>query len=515
MCGIVGYISNNDKLYEGPKDHFMRYALAIDTLRGEDSTGLITLSKRFTVKTLKTTMPGDRFVHSSDYKKKVKMGWAQVGHNRAATRGRVTLDNAHPFTFNYITLVHNGTLIGGGDSLDTFDKTIGSVDSMQIAFALSKYPPEEAAKVLSMIDGSFALVWTDRRDESVNMARNQDRPLHFTFNAQKSILWYMSDGHHLHSINKSFGAHECRGQSVYEMDRHKILKFQKGCTKPEVIKFNPFVRKVQSYSGNGKWNGNRWVPDTKDTTPSPDNNSSALQRATNTWKRSLESDSTPTSTGGKESIIKVTLQGRKRKVPSCMQSALAKEMYLSPEDLLQFQVDDAFELPNGNYMVFGTVMHKEWNDTPWDMTIHNVSTVQYRAYKDQDWLVRPIGLCASHSYDRKNSAVLGHLVHCDWTGYQGTCFPKDAASSEDEKEADSIIDRSHNGSLLVPGPSGHMIQWSRLHPMLDAGCINCGGDLLEEEVRDLLEVNNGQDLICGPCVKEMMTGPLLATPTIN
>ena len=69
MCGIVGYISQNDKLYEGPKDHFMRYALALDTLRGEDSTGVMTLSKGFELKMMKSMLPGDAYVHSADYKK--------------------------------------------------------------------------------------------------------------------------------------------------------------------------------------------------------------------------------------------------------------------------------------------------------------------------------------------------------------------------------------------------------------------------------------------------------------
>jgi hypothetical protein len=514
MCGIVGYISNNDKLYPEAKDHFMRYALALDTLRGEDSTGLITLSKRFTVKTLKTTMAGDRFVHSPEYRKKFKPGWAQTGHNRAATRGGVNIENAHPFIFGDVALVHNGTLWGGGDSLSTYDKKIGKVDSMQIAYALSKYPPEKAAEVLGQIDGSFALVWTDRRDESVNMARNEERPLHFTFNNSKSILWYMSDGHHLHSINKSFGNHECKGLNVFSMDKHKILKFTKGCTAPEVIKFNPFVRPLVTHA---KWKNGRQV----DTKSGGQTNSSgaALKTATDKWKRALESNSTQNSTTGSASTIKVALQGRRRKVPDYMQSALAKELYLTPDDLLQFQPDDAVEKPDGNYIVFGTMIHKEWNDTPWDMTIHNVSRLQYNAYREQDWLVRPIGLCPGHSYDRKSSAVLGHVVHCDWTGYQARFQAESTAeSSDDDKEADTVsgtcyVEEDGAGKLLVPGPGGYMIQNYKLKKLLEAGCINCGGDLQNTPVQYLLEVNNGQDLMCGGCQREMYDST--AAPTIN
>ena len=512
MCGIVGYISNNDKIYEGPKDHFMRYALALDTLRGEDSTGLITLSKRFTVKTLKTTMAGDAFVHSADYKKKFRTGWAQIGHNRAATRGGITIENTHPFTFGSVTMVHNGTLYQGGNSLETFDKKIGDVDSMQICYALSKYPPEKAAEVLSQIDGSFALVWSDSRDESINMARNSERPLHFTFNSSKSIMWYMSDGHHLHSINKSFGQHECKGQSVFEMDRQKILKFRKGDTKPEVIKFNPFVRTV--YGNQNKWKKPKTqdkkttVITIKNTKTGGKNSKSALEIAGETWKRKLESCSTSNSINGKESPVKVELQGRKRKVPSCMQAALKSELYLTPEDLLQFQPDDAEQLPNGNYVVYGTMIHKDWSDTPWEMTIYNVPKIQYRAYKDADWLVRPIGLCPPHEFDRHNAATLGHLIHCDWDGYNATCYPE-SDSSDDDKEEDSA-----DSPILVPGPNGCMMLWSKLRPMLEGGCINCGEDMINEEMQDCIEVNNGQDLICAGCVKEL-TETNAIIPTIN
>lgn len=510
MCGIVGYISNNDKIYEGAKDHFMRYALALDTLRGEDSTGLITLSKRFTVKTIKTTMAGDAFVHSDEYKKKFRTGWAQIGHNRAATRGGINIGNTHPFTFGAVTMVHNGTLYRDGESLKTYDKKIGNVDSMQICYALSKYPPEKAAEVLSQIDGSFALVWSDSRDESINMARNSERPLHISFNASKSIMWYMSDGHHLHSINKSFGQHECKGQSVFEMDRQKILKFRKGDTQPEVIKFNPFVRTVNYGNQNkNKQTKKTTVISTKTTKNGGKNSKSALDIAGDRWKRKLESNSTSNSTDGNESLVKVDLQGRKRKVPNCMQAALLSELSLSPEDLLQFQPDDAEQLPNGNYVVYGTMLYKDWGDAPLEMTIHNVKKVQYRAYKEDDWLVRPIGLCPPHEFDRKNSAVLGYLIHCDWTGYQATCYPEtDTDSSDGDKEADSA------GSILIPGPNGSMIAWSKLRPMLEGGCINCGTDLINAEVEECIEVNNGQDLICEVCVEEL-TKTNAIIPTIN
>ena len=500
MCGIVGYISQNENLYKGPKDHFMRYALALDTLRGDDSTGLVTLSKKFTVKTMKSMLPGDAYVHSADYLKNFKVGWAQIGHNRAATAGKVTIENAHPFTFGDVTLVHNGTLYQDGKSLPTYDHSL-PVDSMQIALALSKFPPEKATEVLSQIDGAFALVWSDRRDGSINMARNSERPLHFTFNSNKSVMWYMSDGHHLHSINKSFRHHECKGQNIYEMDRLRLLKFKKGDMRPEVTKFDPFVRPVVKKTTKSTHTAGKGT--------SSGGQSSALKRASERWEQSTAKNGGTTTPLKSGSTVKVDLQGRKRKVPLPMQQALASELCLSPNDLLKFEPDVAEKMPDGKFTVYGTMFHKEWGDTPWEMTLYNVPVVQYNAYRRHMWLVRPIGICHPHKFDQKNPAVLGHLVHCDWKGYYEK-YLRDNESSDDDKEGDSAA------SILVPGPGGQFITQHELAQYLAGSCINCGGAMKNEELEECVIVNDGQDIICEECVDELTAATLKGhPPTIN
>jgi len=501
MCGIVGYISQNDNLYKAPKDHFMRYALALDTLRGDDSTGLVTLSNKFTVKTMKSMLPGDAYVHSADYLKNFKTGWAQIGHNRAATAGKVNIENAHPFTFGDITLVHNGTLYQDGKSLPTYDASL-PVDSMQIALALSKFPPNKAGEVLSKIDGAFALVWSDRRDGSINMARNSERPLHFTFNSNKNVMWYMSDGHHLHAINKSFRGHECRGQNIYEMDRLRILKFRKGDMKPEVIKFDPFVRTLaKSTATKGTHTAGKAT--------SSGGQTSALQRASERWEKSIVKSGDTDTISGSGSIVKVDLQGKFRKVPLPMQKALRSELCLSPDDLLRFTPDEAVLMPNDKYTVYGTMYHRDWGDTPWEMTLYNVPKVQYNAYRRHDWLVRPVGICHPHLFDKVNPAVLGKLIHCDWNGYYEK-YLKDNDSSDDDKEGDST------GDILVPGPGGSYVTQSELAAYLAGSCINCGGALTNEEPSECVIVNDGKDVICEDCVTELTVSALhSAPPTIN
>jgi len=496
MCGIVGYISDNDQLYTEAKNHFMKYALTLDTLRGKDSTGIITVKNRFSTKLLKTTMAGDAFVHTKEYEKKFKLGWAQIGHNRAATRGKVNVENAHPFRFGTVCMVHNGTLYDDGHSLDTFDPKIGSVDSMQIAYALSKMEPEDAHKVFTSLSGSYAVVWTDARDESINMARNSQRPLHFTYNKQKSILWYMSDGHHLHSINKSFGKDQCSGSSVYELDCGKVFKFKKGNMVPEVTTVAPFVFQKTEKTATKRGGS--------DSTP-------ANRRAAETWNRKLESSTTQKQNSGGTSDIRLMIEGKLRKIPKCMVRALDLELFLKPEDLFKFTPQCSTLMKNKRYSVHGVINIEMWGDTEWPMTIYDVPAVQYKAYRKDDWLVRAIGITHPHEFSKTKPAALGYLVHTDWKGFESKRKKiLEQQSSEDDKEEDSTPEHD----TLVAGPDGQMVAWGKLAVMLESGCIGCGLDLMNEDLSDCLAVNEGRDILCPECVEDL-TDPYKDGQLIN
>jgi predicted glutamine amidotransferase len=503
MCGIVGYISKKDKLYAAEKAHFMRFALSLDTLRGADSTGVMTLQERFAVSMLKTTMPGDRFVQSDRYKKKITTGWAQVGHNRAATLGSVTLDNAHPFNFGPVTLVHNGTLVGKGRSLPTFCDKL-EVDSMNIAKALSEHEPGEAAEVLSKTHGSFALVWFDSRDESINMCRNDDRPMHFGYNKDKDIMWFMSDGDHLNALNKSFWKSSAKAQSIFKLDRLKILKWRKGSIVPEVTPFDPFdwnahVRRMQTSSStkHTKTGGTNNSAKKKDT---------AMERATSKWKAQTE-----------EALdtCRTTIAGSRRAVPKPMLNALKDEFGLSPDDMSKFEALGAIELPGNKMYVKGTITLESWNNLPWDAVIPNCTKVQYNAYRNYGWLVRPIGIGPPLDADGRSPSVMCHLVHCDWNGYAERYPPKVSAPSE--SGADSSVPEP-DPELIVYGPGNSEMLYRQLKPMLQNGCIQCGGNLTLGKLEECKIVNGGQDILCGECNKEMQKAIIIGASspvTIN
>lgn len=96
-----------------------------------------------------------------------------IGHNRAATRGAVSTKNAHPFMVRHITGVHNGTVLTGLHKLPEHRKY--DVDSEAIFAAIADgWSVDDIEKELDL---SFTLVWHNSLDNTINLARNEDRPL--------------------------------------------------------------------------------------------------------------------------------------------------------------------------------------------------------------------------------------------------------------------------------------------------------------------------------------------------
>lgn len=173
MCGIVGLISKLSSGFWVSHANLFTNLLRIDTIRGEDSTGVFGVSKAGAVDILKGDADGYLFTSSKDYRsfynRISKTFQFIVGHNRSATKGKIAPENAHPFAEGNIVLVHNGTI----HNQDDLNKNV-EVDSHAIAHALNDH---KAVEALGKIDGAYALVWYHREDKTLNLARNAERPL--------------------------------------------------------------------------------------------------------------------------------------------------------------------------------------------------------------------------------------------------------------------------------------------------------------------------------------------------
>ena len=202
MCGIVGYITQegngNGRIV---REKFLKQAIIVDTLRGKDSTGVFFKPhdhKAGNAGWLKALGTGFEFTHNEDYRKFEREAYSiAVGHNRAATMGSVTTENAHPFQVGDITLVHNGTLRGTHSLPLTMHKLGIKVDSHAIAHNLAEHDPEE---IIPKLRGAFALVWHDGRDNTLNIIRNDERPLHLAECADQKTIMFMSEAGMLQAV---------------------------------------------------------------------------------------------------------------------------------------------------------------------------------------------------------------------------------------------------------------------------------------------------------------------------
>lgn len=122
-----------------------------------------------------------------------------IGHNRHATLGGVTYNNAHPFTHGEITMVHNGTLTNKAELERKYNEDQGDfdTDSELVCYMLSKYPVKQ---VLKALEGAFTLIWYDGKDEKLNVVRNDERPFNYVITSTN--IYGASEGEMLDWILK-------------------------------------------------------------------------------------------------------------------------------------------------------------------------------------------------------------------------------------------------------------------------------------------------------------------------
>lgn len=225
MCGLIGMFSVKDNGFTNEQAKILEESLIFNQLRGDDSTGAACITNKDAwsfIKAVGGYKSLTRHYNFNNFRNTVlNHGRLVFGHGRAATRGLVSIENAHPFHIKRkdqeIIFVHNGTL----DNSQSFPGFYSySVDSEFLGAMIAEHGAEKA---LSEVNGAIACMWWDVTDNTFNFYHNADRPLNFMI-TKSGEFFLNSEKWLLNYINWKFklGVSEKSIYGIEEMAWHKL-----------------------------------------------------------------------------------------------------------------------------------------------------------------------------------------------------------------------------------------------------------------------------------------------------
>ena len=171
----------------------------INGLRGRDGSGIIQgfgSKWRKEYKVCKTWQEISYLLWFNEYSSKgdrkflsdIQCNFFAV-HSRWATMGVNSDDNSHPFDFDNLTGMHNGTL----ENLKYYD--MHKTDSELMFEEMNRRGVDVVLKEIVEHDpkDAYAIVVYDKKTGELVFARNEHRPLFFAYNMERSVVYWASE----------------------------------------------------------------------------------------------------------------------------------------------------------------------------------------------------------------------------------------------------------------------------------------------------------------------------------
>lgn len=265
MCGLVGVMGN---MFKKDIDAFNQLLL-VDTLRGDHSTGVASITAKGEVELLKSVGPAWELQDRKSYERMVNPGSrCLIGHNRFGTMGARNSRNAHPFAFNNIVGAHNGT-VDYQSKKRMFQEGLYETDSEAIFSNINEYGLDET---IPLLEGAWALTFVDKAEGSLNMIRNKERPLHIAYNKKRDVMYWASE---LDMLKWVLGRNGIEAENFYYIPENSHYSWE--ITEGSKVIGGPRV--VEGLEGKPRFQNYGWV------------NGAYTNREYETWSRSKDTES--------------------------------------------------------------------------------------------------------------------------------------------------------------------------------------------------------------------------------
>lgn len=483
MCGLVGWLTAEKGSDSYDRRKFIDQALIMNTVRGGDSTGVFVVENHWkhgetpVSNWRKQCSGGYEFIISPEYKALWHAAKAMdykycVGHNRSATSGGVVIEAAHPFTEGPITLVHNGTVKKEYQA----DKELAN-DSHEICWKLSTNSTESVIKEL---DGAFALIWHDARDDSLNFVRNAQRPLHMAKAAGNDTIYFASEAEMLYWLDKRL---TLKLQNIVSMKPAHWLKFT-----PDSLMV-PVVKQVELYSPKVFQSQIGYLPQQWSGT------GGTTYGSTNQYQ-------SPGGTKGKSHKPKRTVNSYTH--PEKLQEDLL-EFGLFVDQKEEFVPMSVEHQPNGD-SVTGWILPQDKTFNPIPAIIHGILPSVFPAANKRKWTVMPLGVTRmSWELPLIVCRLKGtNDLHGQMVGLPVIALPDIVPTLKHVLYSPSKKPKAPDLSdVEYPGPNGRMLSSTEWFAATEQGCMCCANPLMIESDAWSLEwisTDTGSRPMCCVCV---------------
>lgn len=271
MCNLAGYSGVTDA-----SPQILKLLMIYGRRRGTDGVGIIMNKKMYKY------CGHDKGVNTSDALELIfgttiqNTGNVVLTHNRARSRGVVSLSNTHPFIYDYIegkkwAFAHNGTITNiyqlsnkynAGHTADKTDsETLGKIIYEHGFEVLTEY---EGCAAFSLYDitNNILYLWKGASKHDSNII-SEERPLHYWSNKNKTKLYYASEKNALvTAINTTDNIYDVPSNTLLKIENGKIVeKTEYNRSAIEYINYTSYVDSYNdSYYNRNKTSYNNYPP---------------------------------------------------------------------------------------------------------------------------------------------------------------------------------------------------------------------------------------------------------------